>query len=74
MLFLPDLMALTSLFVICVQTIELDYRYTKEVDHDQQQWQKIDEMAIQAMNYWLQIPEERRDFDQAKATFMLHNP
>jgi hypothetical protein len=31
-------------------------------------------MAIQAMNYWLQIPEERRDFDQAKVAFMRHNP
>jgi hypothetical protein len=52
----------------------LDYRYTKEVEHDEQQWQKLDEMAIQAMNYWLQIPEERRDIDQAKASFMRHNP
>jgi hypothetical protein len=33
------------------------------VKHDEQQWLKIDEMAIQAMNYWLQIPEERRNFD-----------
>lgn len=52
---------------------DLDYRYTKEMDHDEQQWQKIEEMAIQAMNHWLQIPEERRNFDQAKAAFMLHN-
>ncbi len=52
----------------------LDYRYTKEVPHDEQQWQKIDEIAIEAMDHWLEIPEERRNFDQAKAAFMLHNP
>lgn len=48
----------------------LDYHYTKEVDHDEQHWQKLDEMAIQAMNYWLEIPKERRHFDRAKAEFM----
>jgi hypothetical protein len=53
---------------------DLRYRYTKEVEHDEQQWQKIDEIAVQAINHLLEIPEEQRDFDQAKATFMLHNP
>lgn len=52
----------------------LEYRYTKEVEHDEQQWQKIDEMTIEAMNHWLQIPEERRNFDQAKADFIRRFP
>lgn len=52
----------------------LDYQYTKEVAHGEQQWQKIDEIAIEAINYLLKIPEERRDFDQAKIDFILHNP
>ena len=53
---------------------DLRYRYTKEVEHGEQQWQKIDEIAIQAINHLLEIPEEQRDFDQAKAEFMRNSP
>jgi hypothetical protein len=53
---------------------QLDYRYTKEVEHDEQQWQKIDEMAIRAIDHWLAIPQEQRNFDRAKAEFMKRFP
>ena len=31
-------------------------------------------LAIQANAHWLQIVEEQRDYDLAKADFMRHNP
>ena len=49
---------------------DLDYRYTKVISHDEEQWQQLDELVIEGENHWDQIPEEKRDFDQAKAAFM----
>ena len=49
---------------------DLDYRYTKTIPQDVQQWQKLDELIVEAENHWSSIPPERRDFDQAKAAFM----
>jgi hypothetical protein len=49
---------------------DLNYRFTKIVDHDRQQWQYLDELVEEATDYWDAIPPEQRDFDQAKAEFM----
>ena len=49
---------------------DLGYRFTKIISHDKQQWQQIDELTMEANEYWNKIPTERRDFDQAKAEFL----
>ena len=49
---------------------DLEYRFTKTIPHDLQQWQQLDELIMEAENHWSLIPPERRDFDQAKAAFM----
>jgi hypothetical protein len=48
---------------------DLGYRYTKVIPHDIQNWQKIDEMTIEAINYLSKIPPNQQDFDKAKAEF-----
>ena len=48
----------------------LTHRFTHVVDHDEQQWQYLDELVVEATAYWEQIPPERRDFDRAKAEFL----
>ena len=48
----------------------LTHRFTKIVEHDEQQWQYLDELVSEAIDYWDQIPPEQRDFDRAKAEFM----
>lgn len=49
---------------------ELQYRYTKVIPHDRQNWQYIDELTMESQEYWSQIPPEQRDFDMAKTEFM----
>lgn len=49
---------------------DLKYCYTKEVGHDEQQWQKIDEITIEAIDYWNTIPLGFRDNNQARAEFI----
>ena len=49
---------------------DLTHRFTHVVDHDEQQWQYLDELVAEATAYWEQIPPERRDFDRAKAEFL----
>ena len=44
--------------------------HTKEVDHDEQQWQQLDELVEQASRYRDLLPLEQRDFDRAKVEFM----
>jgi len=53
---------------------KLDYRFTKVIPHDEQQWQQLDELVEQAVAYWNELPSDHRDFDLAKAEFMLYNP
>ena len=48
----------------------LNYRFTKIIEHDEQQWQYLDELVSEAIDYWDEIPPEQRDFDQARAEFM----
>jgi hypothetical protein len=48
----------------------LSYRFTKVVGHDEQQWQQLDDLAHQAVDFWSQIPPSMQDFDLAKAEFM----
>ena len=48
----------------------LKYRFTKIVSHDEQQWQYLDELVAEAIDYWTRIPPEQRNFDQAKVEFM----
>lgn len=50
---------------------DLEYRFTKTLPHDELQWQRLDEIIEQALVYWEQVPEAERDFDKAKAVFML---
>jgi hypothetical protein len=52
---------------------DLTHRFTKIVDHDEQQWQYLDELVAEATAYWEQIPLERRDFDRAKAEFVARS-
>jgi hypothetical protein len=48
---------------------DLEYRFAKILEHDVQQWQKLDEIAERALAYWNQLPLAQRDFDLAKATY-----
>jgi hypothetical protein len=48
----------------------LDYRFTKVVPHGIQQWQYLDELVMEAQDYWSKIPPDERDLDQAKNDFM----
>ena len=50
---------------------DLDYRFTKILPHDEQQWQRLDDIIERALAYREQIPESERDFDRAKAVFMM---
>ena len=49
---------------------DLSYRYTQTIHHDFQQWQLLDELTEEARCYWESIPQEERDFDRAKMTFI----
>ena len=48
---------------------DLEYRFAKTVEHDEQQWQKLDEITERALAYWNQLPPTRRDFDIAKEMY-----
>lgn len=48
----------------------LNYRFTKSVTHDEQQWQQLDQLVEQANRYWEELPPKQRDFDKAKAEFI----
>lgn len=47
----------------------LKYHFTTSLPHSEQQWQQLDEIVGEAMNYWEQLPVENRDFDLAKAAY-----
>jgi hypothetical protein len=49
---------------------DFSHRFTKILNHDEQQWQCLDELVAEAADYWEMISPEQRDFDQAKAEFM----
>jgi hypothetical protein len=49
---------------------DLTHRFTHIADHDEQQWQYLDELVAEATAYWDQLPPEQRDFDRAKADFL----
>ena len=50
---------------------DLEYRFTKSLPHDERQWQQLDELISRALAYWEHLPAADRDFDLAKAVFML---
>lgn len=50
---------------------DLTHRYTSVLAHGEQQWQRLDDIIAQAELYWQRLPDEKRDFDQAKAVYML---
>ncbi len=50
---------------------DLTYRHTTVVPHGEQQWQHLDDIITRAELYWQGLPDERRNFDQAKAAYML---
>lgn len=49
---------------------DLSHRFTKTAEHDEQQWQQLDELVEMATRHWEAIPPAQRDFDRAKAEFM----
>jgi hypothetical protein len=49
---------------------DLTHRFTHVVDHDEQQWQYLDELVAEAVAYWEQIPPDRRDLNRGKAEFL----
>jgi hypothetical protein len=49
---------------------DFNHRFTKILNHDEQQWQCPDELVAEAADHWEMISPEQRDFDQAKAEFM----
>jgi hypothetical protein len=51
---------------------DLSYRYTKVINHDEQQWQYLDELIQEAERYLYSLESGGRDFDLAKAEFMQH--
>lgn len=48
----------------------LTHQFTMTVPHDEQQWQRLDELVEEAHRYWEQLPKDRRDYDLAKAMFL----
>ncbi len=50
---------------------ELNYRFTQVVPQDRKERQTIDMVVSQAQEYWNALPTEMRDFDKAKAEFIL---
>lgn len=48
----------------------LTHHFTRAVSHDEQQWQRLDEITAEAETYLEQLPEGKFYFDQAKAAFM----
>ena len=63
-------MASQEMFYLTFYDENLDYHFTKIIPHDKQQWQYLDELVMEAVKYWSQIPPEERDFDAAKAEFL----
>lgn len=53
---------------------DLGYRFTRQVAHDEQQWQLLDELVAAAESHRQQIPAEEYDFDLAKALYMRLYP
>jgi hypothetical protein len=49
---------------------DLAHRFTHVVDHDEQQWQYLDELVAEATSCWDQLSPDQRDFDRAKAEFL----
>jgi hypothetical protein len=52
----------------------LQHRFTTAVDHDEQQWQRLDEMVAEAESYWEELDENLRDYDLAKTQFFGMSP
>jgi hypothetical protein len=50
---------------------DLTHHHTTALPHSEQQWQQLDDIIAQAELYWQRLPEEERDFDRAKAVYML---
>ena len=48
---------------------DLEYRFAKILEHDEQQWQKLDDITERALAYWNQLPPAQRDFDLAKEMY-----
>lgn len=55
---------------LAYQGDELNHRFTKIIQHDDQQRQQLDELVRKEVDHWAEIPAEYRDFDHAKAEFM----
>ena len=51
---------------------DFSHRFTKVIEHDNQQWQYLDELMSEAIDYWDRLPPEQRDFDRAKAEFQAN--
>ena len=49
---------------------DLQHRFTTTVSHDEQQWQRLDELVEEAERYWEQLHEDVRDYDLAKARYI----
>ncbi len=53
---------------------DFTHRFTKVMDHSEIQREQLQRLVDQADDHWAEIPEERRDFDLAKAAFQRHFP
>jgi hypothetical protein len=53
---------------------DLGYRFTRQVVHNEQQWQLLDELVAAAERHRRQIPAEQYDFDLAKALYIRLDP
>ena len=49
---------------------ELEYRFTKSIEHDDEQRHQLRQLVLEAIAHWAAIPADQRDFDSAKAKFM----
>jgi hypothetical protein len=47
---------------------DLTHRFTRAVPHDEQQWQRLDEIAAEAEACWLGMPDGEFDFVRAKSS------
>jgi hypothetical protein len=70
---LTTLRAQESLYLVFYGD-DLTYRFTKTLNHGQDQRELLGRLADRAADHWRQTPEEQRDFDQAKREFQRQFP
>ncbi|MEW6406932.1 MAG: hypothetical protein AB1649_34575, partial [Chloroflexota bacterium] len=53
---------------------DLNHRFTKIIDHDEEQRQGLRRLAERAIDHWAKLPDHQRNFDRAKIEFQQRFP